>query len=183
MRRSSHDPHLAHGGARQARTATLRRVARSSSIATAGSPDRSTERPEPRAVSLRKLRADRGHALPGYREPERAASAQVARGANRARGEVRVGSARSLPRSARTLLRACPIKHIKWKVVTESKSPATYVNRKGWVSGTTKNTVTHEVHMIPAWAKAIGPDKPTELRAAKKSVKLRKAALVVEAFR
>ena len=76
-----------------------------------------------------------------------------------------------------------PIKHIKWKVVTESKSPATYVKRKGWVHGTTKNTVTHEVHLIPTWAKAIGPDKPTELRAAKKSIRLRKAALVVEALR
>lgn len=75
-----------------------------------------------------------------------------------------------------------PIKHFKWKVVTESQSPGTYVKGKGWVSGTTKNTVVHEVHMIPAWAKAIGLH-PTELRAAKKSVKLRKAALVVEALR
>lgn len=76
-----------------------------------------------------------------------------------------------------------PIKHIKWNVVSESQSPATYVKRKGWVSGTTKNTVMHEVHLIPRWAKVIGFDKPTELRAAKKSVKLRKAALVVEALR
>lgn len=76
-----------------------------------------------------------------------------------------------------------PVKHIKWKVVTESQSPGTYVKGKGWVHGTTKNTVTHEVHLIPRWAKVIGPDKPTELRAAKKSMKLRKAALVVEALR
>ena len=76
-----------------------------------------------------------------------------------------------------------PIKHFKWKVVTESQSPGTYVKGKGWVHGTTKNTVTHEVNMIPRWAKVIGHDKPTELRAAKKSMKLRKAALVVEALR
>lgn len=76
-----------------------------------------------------------------------------------------------------------PIKHFKWKVVTESASPPTYVKGKGWVTGTTKNTVTHEVHMIPRWAKVIGPDKPTELRAAKKSMKVRKAALVVEGLR
>lgn len=76
-----------------------------------------------------------------------------------------------------------PIKRLRWKVVTESASPATYVKRKGWVTGKTKNTVTHEVRMIPAWAAAIGPDKPTELRAAKKSMKLRKVALVVEGLR
>lgn len=76
-----------------------------------------------------------------------------------------------------------PIKHIKCKVETRSASPATYVARKGWVSGHTTNTVTHEVHLIPRWALVIGPDKPTELRAAKKSVKLRKAALVVEGLR
>lgn len=76
-----------------------------------------------------------------------------------------------------------PIKHFKWKVVTESQSPGTYVKGKGWVHGTTKNTVTHEVHLIPRWAYVIGPDKPTELRAAKKSMKLRKAALVVEGLR
>ena len=37
-------------------------------------------------------------------------------------------------------------------------------------------------YFVPAWAAAIGPNKPSELRAAKKSVTLRKAALVAEAL-
>lgn len=37
-------------------------------------------------------------------------------------------------------------------------------------------------YFIPAWAAAIGPNKPSELRAAKKSRTLQKAALVAEAL-
>jgi hypothetical protein len=75
-----------------------------------------------------------------------------------------------------------PAKVIKWREVQELSTPPTYVKRKGWVNGATKTTITHVVRLIPAWAAAIGPDKPSELRAAKKSITLRKAALVAEAL-
>lgn len=76
-----------------------------------------------------------------------------------------------------------PIKRVAWTEVHESQSPPSYVARKGWVRGTTRSVVKHEALFIPKWASVIGHDKPTELRAAKKSMKLRKAALVVEALR
>lgn len=75
------------------------------------------------------------------------------------------------------------VRRIAWNETQTSTSPATYVKRKGWVSGTTSHIVGHAVYLVPAWADIIGPDKPTELRAAKKSMKLRKVALVVEALR
>jgi hypothetical protein len=59
-----------------------------------------------------------------------------------------------------------PVKHIKIKHGKDGKSP-----------------VTRSYYFIPAWAKAIGPDKPTALREAKRSPKLRAAALAAEALR
>lgn len=76
-----------------------------------------------------------------------------------------------------------PVKRVAWKEVVVSTSPATYVKRKGWVSGATSHTVKHESLFIPRWAKVIGPHKPTELRAVKKSRTLQKATLVTEALR
>lgn len=75
-----------------------------------------------------------------------------------------------------------PCRRISWKETQTSTSPATYVKRKGWVSGKTERTIAHNTFLVPSWAHVIGPDKPTELRAAKKSRLIQKATLVAEAL-
>lgn len=76
-----------------------------------------------------------------------------------------------------------PVKHVKWKTTAIVAGERKYIPRKGWVQDQHTRGDNHEAILVPAWAAAIGPDKPSELRAAKKSVTLRKAALVAEALK
>lgn len=75
-----------------------------------------------------------------------------------------------------------PLKRVAWKTERELASHSTYVPRKGWVYKRRTEPEYHAVLLAPEWAVAIGSNKPSELRAAKKSVALRKAALVAEAL-
>ena len=75
-----------------------------------------------------------------------------------------------------------PIKHVKWKTQAIVAGERKYIPRKGWVQDQHTRVDKHEVILAPGWAVAIGADKPSELRAAKKSVTLRKAALVARAL-
>ena len=67
------------------------------------------------------------------------------------------------------------IRYVTWeeeKVVT-----------RGWPLKRVVEKINQRVALVPKWANAIGADKPTALRAAKKSITLRKAALSVEGLR
>lgn len=82
---------------------------------------------------------------------------------------------------ARFAAAGVPVKRVKWKTITTVPGERKYVPRKGWVQEQRTHVEHHEVMLVPAWAIAVGSDKPSELRAAKKSVSLRKAALVAAA--
>jgi hypothetical protein len=132
-------------------------------------------------ASLRKIRTlidDAYPAIVNRSEPRtRRSPAERIKALEKA-GWVRVGNI-----SEGYAVAGVPVKVIKWRTIEESESPRTYVKGKGWVSGVTKTKITHVVRLVPRWAFVIGPDKPFELRAAKRSMKLRKVALVVEALR
>lgn len=76
-----------------------------------------------------------------------------------------------------------PVKHVKWKTTATVLGERKYVPGKGWVQDQHERVDHHDVFLVPEWAAAIGHDKPTALRAAKKSITLRKAALSAEGLR
>ena len=82
------------------------------------------------------------------------------------------------------------LKRAGWKEINDHRAIAQFaaagvrvkhVEIKHGMAG--KSPVTRSYWYIPAWAKAIGPDRSTALREAKKSKKLRDAALAAEALR
>lgn len=71
-----------------------------------------------------------------------------------------------------------PIKRVAWNERHEEQPASTYVSGKGWVKPPPVVTVIpYAMFFIPGWAYAIGPDKPAELKAAKKSNTRKRAAL------
>jgi hypothetical protein len=75
-----------------------------------------------------------------------------------------------------------PVKRVVWKVQTETPGSRRYVNGTGWVQEkSTYQTHTKEILFIPLWADAIGLDA-ARIREAKKSRKIRNAAIVAMAL-
>lgn len=73
-----------------------------------------------------------------------------------------------------------PVKRVAWKITEIVVGQRHYVNGKGWVQDDKKHVSMHEYLLVPAWAKAIGSENPTKLRAAKKDQVMRKAIVATE---
>jgi hypothetical protein len=116
-------------------------------------------------TALRRARTALDEAYPNITAAQERPRLKTAKG--RLDRLTRTGWKEIVPREAAEFAAAgVTIKHIKIKHGVDGKSPVT---RSYW--------------FVPAWATAIGYDKPTALREAKRSPKLRAAALAAEALR
>ena len=171
---------LAHQGLNKS-LKTLRRTLRKLYLTTSDRPIARRNARRRVLTALRKMREVVDESFPAIVER----SAPKARKTGEARvealekaGWVRQGSIAA----ARFAGAGVPVKHVKWKTRAIVAGERKYVPRKGWVTKQSTRVDNHETAFVPAWAHAIGPDKPSALRAAKKSVTLRKAALVAGAL-
>lgn len=172
---------LAHQGLDKS-LKTLRRTLRKLYLTTSDRPIARRNARRRVLSALRKLREVVDESFPAI----------VERAAPRARktGEARVealkkagwGVVQGSIAAARFAGAGVPVKHVKWKTIATIVGERKYVSRIGWVQDQRTRTDNHEAILVPGWAIAIGPNKPSELRAAKKSVTLRKAVVVAEAL-
>jgi hypothetical protein len=171
---------LAHQGFDKSLT-TLRRTLRKLYLTASDRPIARRNARRRVLTALRKMREVVDESFPAI--VERAAPRARKTGKARIAALEKAGWVQETPHGATVFAAAgVPIKHVKWKTPAVVFEERKYVQRKGWVQKQRARAVRHEVFLIPAWAAAIGPDKPSELRAAKKSITLRKAALVAEAL-